>query len=121
MSAVRRFADLDALSRAAADELIELAGAAIAARGRFHVALSGGSTPKRLFQLLAARPGALPWDRVDVLLTDATETKLRRAGIPRPLGEALQQLRVANAERTLPGTREHVADSGEDDLPVHVL
>jgi DeoR/GlpR family transcriptional regulator of sugar metabolism len=63
----------------------------------------------------------LPWDRVDVLLTDATETKLRRAGIPRPLGEALQQLRVANAERTLPGTREHVADSGEDDLPVHVL
>ena len=66
MSAVRRFADLDALSRAAADELIELARAAIAARGRWHVALSGGSTPKRLFQLLAARPDALPWDRIEL-------------------------------------------------------
>jgi len=66
MSEVRRFADLDALSRAAADELIELGKAAIAARGRFHVALSGGSTPKRLFQLLAARPDALPWDQVEL-------------------------------------------------------
>jgi len=66
MTVVRRFADLDALSRAAADELIELAREAIAARGRFHVALSGGSTPKRLFQLLAARPDALPWDRIEL-------------------------------------------------------
>jgi 6-phosphogluconolactonase len=66
MTGVRRFADLDALSRAAADELIELARGAIAARGRFHVALSGGSTPRRLFQLLAARPDALAWDRVEL-------------------------------------------------------
>lgn len=69
MSAVRRFADLDAASRAAADELIELAGAAIAARGRCDVALSGGSTPKRLFQLLAeVRPG--PWSGVHLWWTD---------------------------------------------------
>ena len=66
MSVVRRFADLDALSRAAADELIELARAAVEARGAFHVALSGGSTPKRLFQLLATRGGELPWDRVEL-------------------------------------------------------
>jgi 6-phosphogluconolactonase len=66
MSVVRRFADLDALSRAAADELIELARVAISARGAFHVALSGGSTPKRLFQLLATRGDALPWDKVEL-------------------------------------------------------
>ena len=66
MSRVHRFADLDALSRAAADELIGLARAAIAARGRFHVALSGGSTPRRLFQILATRPGALAWDGVEL-------------------------------------------------------
>lgn len=67
MSEVRRFADLDALSRAAADELIELAQAAVAARGRFHVALSGGSTPRRLFELLAARgKDALPWDQIEL-------------------------------------------------------
>ncbi|MBC8067652.1 MAG: 6-phosphogluconolactonase, partial [Deltaproteobacteria bacterium] len=44
---IRRFADLDALSEAAATELTELARAAIAERGSFHVALSGGSTPRR--------------------------------------------------------------------------
>jgi len=66
MSVVRRFPDLDALSRAAAAELIELARAAIDARGRFHVALSGGSTPKRLFQLLAQRKDALAWDAVEL-------------------------------------------------------
>ncbi len=59
---IRRFADLDALSEAAATELTALARAAIAERGSFHVALSGGSTPRRLFERLAAAgPGALPW------------------------------------------------------------
>lgn len=59
---VKTFPDLDALSNAAADALAALA------RGKTHpchVALSGGSTPKRLFEVLAARgPNALPWDRV---------------------------------------------------------
>jgi 6-phosphogluconolactonase len=97
MSVVRRFADLDALSRAAADELIELARAAIAGRGRFHVALSGGSTPKRLFQLLAARPGALPWDGVELWWGDErcvppdhadSNYGMARAALIEPLGLA---------------------------------
>ena len=66
MPAVRTFADLDALTRAAADELVAIAATAIAARGRCHVALSGGSTPRRLFQHLAGRPAELPWDRIDL-------------------------------------------------------
>ncbi len=67
MVEVRRFADLDALSRAAADDFIALGKAAIAARGVFHVLLSGGSTPKRLFSLLADRgPTALAWDKVEL-------------------------------------------------------
>lgn len=62
---VRVFADADALANGAADELTAIAAAAIGARGACHVALSGGSTPKRLFQVLAGRgPAALPWDRV---------------------------------------------------------
>jgi 6-phosphogluconolactonase len=61
-SQVRRFADLDALSRAAADDLAAIARACAAARGICHIALSGGSTPRRLFQLLVQRgPDALPW------------------------------------------------------------
>jgi len=62
---VRRFADLDALSRAAADDLAAIAAAAVAARGACHIALSGGSTPRRLFQILVERgAGALPWTQL---------------------------------------------------------
>src|SRR5690349_9127162 len=41
-----------------ADELVRVAAsAAIAARGRFTLALSGGRTPNALYQALAAPPG----------------------------------------------------------------
>src|SRR5579863_9825227 len=41
------------------------ANEAVAARGRFTIALSGGSTPKSLFNLLATNARTtLPWDRM---------------------------------------------------------
>jgi 6-phosphogluconolactonase len=55
-------ADADALAQEAARRFGAAADAAIAARGRFTVALSGGSTPKALFALLAAAPYR---DRID--------------------------------------------------------
>ncbi len=68
---VQTFADLDALSSSAADELAQLAHEAVAARGVCSIALSGGSTPKRLFQLLASRGrDALPWDAIDLWFGD---------------------------------------------------
>jgi 6-phosphogluconolactonase len=64
---VRRFDDLDALSRAAADEVAAIARAAVVDRGACSIALSGGSTPKRLFELFAqAGTGALPWEHIDL-------------------------------------------------------
>jgi 6-phosphogluconolactonase len=64
---IRRFADLDAVSQAAADELGAIARAAVARRGSCSIALSGGSTPKHLFEQLArAGRGALPWDHVEL-------------------------------------------------------
>ncbi|HTR53618.1 MAG TPA: 6-phosphogluconolactonase [Kofleriaceae bacterium] len=64
---VRTFPDVAALARAAADEFGEVARVAIAARGACHVALSGGSTPKTLFGVLAAQGrSALPWDRIEL-------------------------------------------------------
>jgi 6-phosphogluconolactonase len=58
----------------AAEELAWRARGAIAARGRFVVALSGGSTPRRLHALLAdpdgPAAGAIDWGRVVVLLGD---------------------------------------------------
>jgi 6-phosphogluconolactonase len=52
---VRIFEDSDELAAAAAEQFAALAEQAIAARGVFHAALSGGSTPKRMFEYLAAR------------------------------------------------------------------
>jgi 6-phosphogluconolactonase len=52
------------LFRAAAREFVTLASQAIKNRGRFCVALSGGSTPKKLYSLLASEPAkAVPWDK----------------------------------------------------------
>ncbi|MCC6640838.1 MAG: 6-phosphogluconolactonase [Deltaproteobacteria bacterium] len=69
---VRRFADAEAISRAAADEVQRIATAAIAARGRFTIALSGGSTPKRLYALLSREPfrTTIDWERVEIFFGD---------------------------------------------------
>lgn len=50
---IRIFKDMEKLSRAAAELFAEKAAEAITERGRFLAALNGGSTPNRLFQLLA--------------------------------------------------------------------
>lgn len=47
------FEDLDNLYKKAADTFVELAGKSIAKKDRFAVALSGGSSPKAIFSLLA--------------------------------------------------------------------
>src|SRR5205807_6749411 len=55
--------DPEALHRRAAGWIADLAAAS---RDRFAICLSGGSTPRRLYQLLSESPyrDALPWDRV---------------------------------------------------------
>jgi 6-phosphogluconolactonase len=53
------------LFEAAAEEVVRAATDAVAQRGRFTIALSGGSTPKSLFNLLATNARTvLPWDRM---------------------------------------------------------
>jgi len=63
-------ADPDALAALAADHWRAAAAAAIAARGAFHVTLSGGTTPKRLYQRLATDAADLDWSRVHVWFGD---------------------------------------------------
>ena len=60
------------LARAAAVQLMELAAAAVAARGVFNLALSGGSTPKKLYALLAKDPAfaAFPWMKTQLFFGD---------------------------------------------------
>ncbi|HIK42569.1 6-phosphogluconolactonase [Thermoleptolyngbya sp. M55_K2018_002] len=48
--------------------ILERAEAAIAQRGTFSIALSGGSTPKPLYEAIAQQP--LPWDKIQVFWGD---------------------------------------------------
>ena len=62
---VRTLATPQELFAAAAEEVIHAANDAVAKRGRFAIALSGGSTPKSLNTLLATNArNSLPWDRM---------------------------------------------------------
>jgi 6-phosphogluconolactonase len=64
--------DESSLAQAAAALFTTTAGAAIRDRGRFVVALSGGSTPRATYKLLATRQFAprIAWTRVHVLWGD---------------------------------------------------
>jgi 6-phosphogluconolactonase len=58
------------LFRAAAEEFTRIGRGAIAARGQFSVALSGGSTPKSLYSLLAADYAGFEWSRTFLFFGD---------------------------------------------------
>ena len=64
--------DVDALAAVAAEHVVQCARVAVAARGRFLVALSGGSTPQALYRLLAgsAYDTVLPWSATVLLWGD---------------------------------------------------
>lgn len=68
---VRILDSLEDLFQAGADEFVRLAKDAVRDRGKFAVALSGGSTPRGLYQRLASLPPAsLPWDKIAFFLGD---------------------------------------------------
>jgi len=69
---LRIHADANSLMEAVATRWLEIANEAINARGKFHVALSGGSTPRSLYRLLALSKFAerIPWDRVHIYFGD---------------------------------------------------
>jgi len=70
---VELFADGMEIARRAADEVVRIASEAAAARGAFTIALSGGSTPKVVYALLAenaALRNSLPWNKMKVFFGD---------------------------------------------------
>ncbi|MSP13275.1 MAG: 6-phosphogluconolactonase [Chloroflexi bacterium] len=61
------YADLEMLSSAVAAEIVAAAQKSIAARGQFTLVLSGGSTPRRLYQILAGAPAiAILWSQIQI-------------------------------------------------------
>ena len=68
---IRRLTTPQELFEAAAEEVVGAANQAVAERGRFTLALSGGSTPKSLYTLLATNArSTLPWDRTFFFWSD---------------------------------------------------
>lgn len=62
---IRRLATPQDLFHAAADEVLRATTKAVEQRGRFTIALSGGSTPRTLYTLIAANASnILPWDKM---------------------------------------------------------
>lgn len=105
------YPDLEALSRAAAALLVKQANLAVAARGRFSVALSGGATPRRTYELLAAPPWVdqAPWGRVHVFWGDERCV---------PLGDPRSNARLAKEawldHVPIPGDQIHPLDCTRD-------
>ena len=64
--------DLDALSQEAANRLLSAAEEASRTRGKFHLVLSGGGTPKHLYRKLAkpAFSSMMPWSYVHLYWGD---------------------------------------------------
>ncbi|HEX5135288.1 MAG TPA: 6-phosphogluconolactonase, partial [Thermoanaerobaculia bacterium] len=69
---VRVLPDAEEAARAAALEIFHAAGDAIGNRGVFSIALSGGTTPVRLFRLLAKPPfrERAEWSRTRFFFVD---------------------------------------------------
>lgn len=66
------YGDFEHLSRAAAGLFVQQARQAVRDHGQFSVALSGGHTPKRTYELLATYPlrEQVPWEHVHVFWGD---------------------------------------------------
>ena len=125
----------DALFARAADVFVDLAHQAITAKGRFCVALSGGSTPRGVHMLLAsdAYRDKVDWHHVHCFWGDercvppthadsnyrmADETLLSRVPIP---AENVYRMRVerdpAEAAHAYAQVLHHVFAMGDDTLP----
>ena len=62
IKSARVFADLDGLSHAASEECVRVATEAVCARGRCLIALSGGHTPERAYQIWSTEyREKMPW------------------------------------------------------------
>jgi 6-phosphogluconolactonase len=66
------YPDADTLSHEAARYVVSVANEAIVTHGRFTLALAGGSTPKKLYALLASEPyrDQINWALVEVFWSD---------------------------------------------------
>jgi len=105
---IRTYPDPAALMDAAAAEFLAIAAEAIARCRRFLVALSGGSTPRGMYERIAARGHeALDWSRVEFLWSDERKVppthpdsnyRMTRESLLAPLGTPDNQIHRMRGE-----------------------
>ncbi|HVT87771.1 MAG TPA: 6-phosphogluconolactonase [Tepidisphaeraceae bacterium] len=69
---IKVFPDLNAIAGDAANRIVELAARTIASFGKFSIVLSGGNTPRTLYELLATEEfrDQIDWARVQIFFGD---------------------------------------------------
>jgi 6-phosphogluconolactonase len=69
---IQIYPDFESLSRGAAELFAQLTEASIEVRSRFSVALAGGNTPRRTYELLAQNPfrDRIRWDKAHIFWGD---------------------------------------------------
>jgi 6-phosphogluconolactonase len=69
---IERFPEIEAMSRAAAAKVVEIASESIQADKFFAMALSGGHTPQRLYEILAMEPfrRQIDWNHTRIFFSD---------------------------------------------------
>jgi 6-phosphogluconolactonase len=78
---IKVFNSINELSQYAADLFVEIANQSIAKRGRFLAALSGGSTPMRLYELLGNKfQNKADWSRIHFFWGDERCVPVKDAG-----------------------------------------
>ena len=71
MAEIVRLGDPEAVSQEAARRWLDTAAKAVVERGKFRIALSGGSTPRRLYEIMASPQGQqAPWSQTYVFWGD---------------------------------------------------
>jgi 6-phosphogluconolactonase len=100
---IRVFSDATALAWGAATRFVETARESVAARGSFNVVLSGGSTPKKAYELLASADfrNTIPWQAVHffwgderMVAPDNPESNIRMARESMLDGLALSETQI---------------------------
>ncbi len=122
------FADPAALARAAAEELTRRAVEAVRANGRATVVLSGGSTPKTLYGLLADEPAfrdRLPWTQTHFFFGDERHVapddkdsnfRMTKEAMLDKLGDLLPAANVHRIHGEEPDAAMAAADYGQEVL-----
>lgn len=121
--AVRVLADASGVAEAAADQVIEVANAAVAARGVFHLCTTGGSTPAALYRALRepSRAAQMPWERMQIWFgDDRFVPRVDPFSNVAPLDAQLLSVGADGAQSPLPLSAVHPWPTAAADAPTSV-